>query len=836
MFQTITSSEIELFKHNPQKVILNVELVSGEAIAPLTEKDISKFRIERSSVSSNQIEIGSARAFELTFTIDNSDGKFDNVSFDGAKIFGYIFVEDDTGTEHRLPFGKFTIDGHENDGGMLYITALDRMVWFDKEAHINEITLPISITSLLEFACYKCNIDYSRLDFTGLSNTEYIVEKINLEESTSWRTIVQWCLEILGACSFMDEDGYFSVGWYKQANYEITPADRFSHKIFENNSVIAGITIVKTDDTEVSFGEDGLRFLIEDNPLITDEKANEVAENLAERLIGFTYRPFEATTLSMPFLFPLDGIYYTFPNGTNIPIIITNLEYTLNDNTEIKGVGESEATSGYATIDPLTKQQRNIIAKFNKQTKKEIEAEIADRIQSTIRLNEIISNAFGLFQIPVEQEDGSIKYFFSNTPTLAKHSTVYTFNAGGFAWTTDYNGSQTVWQSGITADGNAVLNYLTVHKLTADHLNVQNIGESIQTTFEIGFDTIKSSITTLLGNVSTLQQTATEISISVSTLTTNLENNYYDKDTIDGKLELKISTDDNNKIVSMLNASADVITITSNRISIASDYFTLTQDGKITATGGDIGGFKISNNALTNENGGSSISVIKDGYETCFAGNTIYCRKDYDSTSQQWAGVYLQPNAIHLSCKNNSAYYGISFAPNHKIVDYSRQNRNNSIIKTINGQGISNLSVNNNTFASKVGYVSGTYNFYYFSNGWRIGSVSGSQVNLNEYGISVSTTYSAVGGFTINLTCTSYYDYNKTEYGGNMESYSQNGSFVIGSYRERNPSQLVMQPVVDRGAFIKFVDYKTAYLCYDSHIGGNWYLYDTFTGNRTQLN
>lgn len=70
---------------------------------------------------------------------------------------------------------------------------------------------------------------------------------------------------------------------------------------------------------------------------------------------------------------------------------------------------------------------------------------------------------------------------------------------------------------------------------------------------------------------------------------------------IKAELELKVSTDDNDQIISMINASADVITLNSNRLIINSSNFVLDAEGNITATGGDIGGFNLSNNNFSNE-------------------------------------------------------------------------------------------------------------------------------------------------------------------------------------------------------------------------------------------
>lgn len=68
---------------------------------------------------------------------------------------------------------------------------------------------------------------------------------------------------------------------------------------------------------------------------------------------------------------------------------------------------------------------------------------------------------------------------------------------------------------------------------------------------------------------------------------------------IKAELELKVSTDDNDQIISMINASADVITLNSNRLVINSTYFKLDEDGNITATSGDIGGFTIGTDTLS---------------------------------------------------------------------------------------------------------------------------------------------------------------------------------------------------------------------------------------------
>lgn len=56
-------------------------------------------------------------------------------------------------------------------------------------------------------------------------------------------------------------------------------------------------------------------------------------------------------------------------------------------------------------------------------------------------------------------------------------------------------------------------------------------------------------------------------------------------DDVSAELELKVSKDDNDQVVSMINASADVITLNSNRLVVNSDNFKLDEEGKVTVSG-----------------------------------------------------------------------------------------------------------------------------------------------------------------------------------------------------------------------------------------------------------
>lgn len=90
---------------------------------------------------------------------------------------------------------------------------------------------------------------------------------------------------------------------------------------------------------------------------------------------------------------------------------------------------------------------------------------------------------------------------------------------------------------------------------------------------------------------STTTQMNSAINQSASSILTTVSSNYATK----ASLEVKIDKD---KLISEINASADVITLTSNRFVLDSTNAKILADGTVNFTGGSIGGWNIDKSAL----------------------------------------------------------------------------------------------------------------------------------------------------------------------------------------------------------------------------------------------
>lgn len=302
MAYPITAEALDLFTNSYRQVV-EISFNGVNENIKLTEQDISLggFSVNRYCVSGNKIEIGSAIAAELALSLDNSDGRFDEVFFEGAELYVRVGSKKwearrwEHADYHYIPFGYFTIDEAPRKLAKITLSALDRMVLFDKAVDL--------------------------------------VDKV----------------------------------------------------------------------------------------------------------------------------------------GVAHPTIITDFTFTLNTSTSIGGKGETATKSGYASANPLTKAEAAIINAIKQEQNKVLN----DRVQSVLALNELISNALGLFVTPVEQENGSTIYYMHNQPNLEESQNIFTMTSEGIAWTADgWNDGNPVWSYGATAAGDALF-----RMLSAEGIEVGKVGE-----------------------------------------------------------------------------------------------------------------------------------------------------------------------------------------------------------------------------------------------------------------------------------------------------------------------------------------------------------------------
>lgn len=480
--------------------------------------------IDRYSVSNSKIEVGSAVAAELTLKLKNDDGKYDNTVFEGAEVFVKIGIKKwdahrwENAVIHWIPCGYFTIDEPPRALSTITISALDRMILFDKTVDISKLSFPMTVADLLNKICTICGVTLAT-DITRLPNKDYQITAYPEGQDLTYRTLLQWCAALTGTCAFMNYDGNLELKWYEQTDLTISPSERYNSDMQENDVAITGIYFKDAANTEYIAGTDDYCLDLSSNGLLQDN-VQVVLDTLYVSLKGFSYRPYTATIKSAPYIYPMDMIHYEDAKGEVHDTIITNVTFGMNLSTSIAGKGETTQKQKYSQGGGLTKQQATILEKLRENLDKAMTA----KEQAQLELNRLLSNSLGLNIVMIPQDDGTQVYYFCDGETLESSNIIYTFKANGFAWTKSWNDGNPVWKYGFSKDGNAIYNMLAAYKISTEYLDAECVtAEKLSAEYKQSVTTeMEETVDEKLTDYSTTEETKTLIANTGGTIRTEV--------------------------------------------------------------------------------------------------------------------------------------------------------------------------------------------------------------------------------------------------------------------------------------------------------------------------
>lgn len=493
----------------------------------ITNKDIiGAVTVDWSSVTGSKLDLGSACMSELSFTLENTDGAFDDKVFEGAQL--YVTTSFPTGsTTETVPIGYYTVDSPPRKLRSIKITAYDRMAKFNR-AYDTELAYPATLYQIVADACTKCGVS-QKLPTNTLHRSVSIPKRPKADNLT-YRQVLVWAAELMGVSLYIDYDGKLTGGWYatNAKHMVIKASDRFTSgntDFAENNIVFSGVRIVGNDEnkTEYLAGTKDYAFNIEGNLLVQSDMSIDIlATELKTARCSLTYTPMSCTTHSFPHLRPLDILNFETAQGTK-KVVLTNVKWqSQNRCTKLEGKGETATQSGYATMGAFTPKQQAVL----EQTRAQQAAQINDFEQATLALNETIANSMGLYVTRKADSSGAVITYYHDKPTLEGSNTIYCRNAGGYAWTNNgWNNGSPDWEYGVSKDGDAVIRSIAANKISASYITT-DILSSPTGKFSFNLDTghIEASDINITGGDINLD--GGQLSIENSGFKTDLSSGY----------------------------------------------------------------------------------------------------------------------------------------------------------------------------------------------------------------------------------------------------------------------------------------------------------------------
>lgn len=544
--------------------------------------------IDRTAVSGSKLELGSAIAATLSLTLYNTDKKYDDVNFEGVEMKVSVAVDEDSPT--WVPLGVFIVDTPPRHLSTISISAMDRMVLFDKDASGFDYDTNSTVAEVIQACAKAAGVPLADTNMKNLPNYNVQVSKPETQSTITYRTLLQYCAALTGTFAYMNETGKLAFRWYDTtAGFAMTPANRYSSDIYEQDVTITGLTYtIKSQDSEGKetstvnvYGSADYAFDFTDNLLIAGNAArNQALTVVQSKIIPTTYRPYSAEILPAPWLFPGDAVTYLPVDkddtaANRVFSVVTNMAYTLNGSTTIAGQGETAQSNSYASTSGLTAAQAQILQRVTDR----VTQERTNREQAILQLNEQIKGVkagkddlliagLGLYTTEKTLSDGSTVYYYHDKQTLDDSSIIYTFQSGGFAYTTNWNGGNPTWTSGFDRNGNLIMNTISTYKLEADDIQAGSITA----------DKINTSYTTTIhdyadGKANSALTDAKKYADRQSSTAESNANGYTD-----GKLKDYSTTVEMN---SAINQKADSITLKVSQTYVTTaDYNTGISDTK----------------------------------------------------------------------------------------------------------------------------------------------------------------------------------------------------------------------------------------------------------------
>lgn len=486
----------------------DIVTASGEKI-PISDSELwaNGFEVNDSTSSNGTFTIGALVAGKLKIKLNNIYEDYSKYDFDKASVTAYVSKSFSDGTTEKLKIGEYRVSETSYDGSLITLTCLDNINNFNREYDSN-LSYPTTAYEVVRDACIKCDVPFTMARF---DNSDYVINEIPSDnQKLTYGQVIAYILQLSGLWGKCGHDGELLIEWYDMSQFgsqnynggtfstKTTPysdgdsvdggnftdyssgdsADggtfteaRNYHNIYTQKDlnvatddvVITGVKVTvtskedKTKDVNALAGKEGYVVSISDNPFISADKAQTVANYIFKKIGGMRFRPLDATLLSNPLIESGDVALVTDRKQNTYSCFISNRTFTVGSGTKISCDAENAS--------------RNSADKFSNETKAVVQARKVAQAQLSVYdkqmqlLTQLMSQSLGLFKTEQKQEDGSIIYIMHNKADLNSSNIQWKMTANGLAVSNDYGKT---WKAGVDKDGNAVFNIMSAVGINFD--------------------------------------------------------------------------------------------------------------------------------------------------------------------------------------------------------------------------------------------------------------------------------------------------------------------------------------------------------------------------------
>ncbi|MDB1905841.1 collagen-like protein [Collinsella aerofaciens] len=543
------SSEYELSLNENSNQLIKAKITFADnTVRQLTGDDIVACDFDQQVSSDSSFDIGTAIIGQMTITLNNHDGRFDTCDFTKAQFIVWVGKQLSKGTEW-IQRGVYTANQPDSYNGTIAISALDNMSKFEKPfrtflASVGALQgANASVRTLLTDMCRHCGVTWAD---GGDKAFDTKFEYGYVDSNATCRQALAYACQALCVNASITNDGRLRTVWYDSAPFEAESdldggqfdsakpyatgaskdggnftdyssgasadggtffTNRNVHRLYAfsnitvntDDVVITGVRVTErsvtvgsktTNGGTYTVGTEGYVLDVSNNPLIIPGTGKSVADRIGAKVIGLRFRPFSGKHICVPSLEAGDCAYVIDRKQNVYKTYVTRVKYSVNGGMTVscgaKSASRNSADNAGASTSAVVRARN------------ELHQELGIRDETIKNLGESLANASGLYHTEAKQPDGSTVYYLHDKPTTGQSKIIYKVTASGIGISTD---AGKTYATGLSADGNAVLNRIYAIGINADYLTTGRISSKNGNSF-IDLDTEEANLK--LGNKSTV--------------------------------------------------------------------------------------------------------------------------------------------------------------------------------------------------------------------------------------------------------------------------------------------------------------------------------------------
>ncbi len=456
--QSISDELKERFKHDylpyytaPIHKDITIYFPDLDLTIDNTKRKADTFELEE-SLTEDGFNPGQCNAAICKFTAADVDDD----------IVGQEFTVTLTVDDEDISLGTFVVDSASKTNDLRYkdVTAYDRMTYFDKNV-INwylALSFPTTVKTLRDGLCEQCGVEQTDI---ALPNDDMEIDQTVESGTLNGLDVLKAICEVNGCFGHMGRGGVLEYIFLDATEADDTiPAETSMELEYEEYTVraIDKFQIYADDDnysTVITSGTAVNAYTISGNFLLYGkgaEELTEIANNIADLVMGITYKPYTDSIYGLPYLDVGDCV--TFGDKFTSFIFKRTLTGCQSLRDELSADGDEYREQNKVSVSTQYAELKASVA----QTKSSVQ-------EAFDELSELMANGKGLYTTEDTDESGATIYYLHDQPELSESTIIWKMTADAFAVSTD--GGQT-WNLGLRADGEMIAKKLSAVGINAE--------------------------------------------------------------------------------------------------------------------------------------------------------------------------------------------------------------------------------------------------------------------------------------------------------------------------------------------------------------------------------